>query len=170
MCGGVTFWIINTIRNIDFGMMGGDGPESTSYGGVSITGKMVADSNNSNKEIHIVANKPKGGCPQSQAINNQELVVNSGDKIAVGYGIHLGDPDLKITISAEGYDSCELRFSSAIPTEEVDWQITLGKELIVEQKTVVYGYTMDKNGKLGLVTREYFNSPSYHQVCPKVSE
>ncbi len=169
VCSGATIWGINIFRNMDFGMMGGDCPEMTSYGGVSITGQVVTDSNNSNKEIHIIANKPKGGCPQSVAIDKQEFVVQAGDKISTGYDIHLGDPALEITINAAGYDSCELIFTSAIPSEDVDWKITLGDKLIVEQKTIEYHYTQDKNGKVGIATWEPFGTPTYHQVCPEVN-
>jgi hypothetical protein len=168
LCGS-TLWVVNVIRHLPLGMMGGDCPESSSYGNVSITGNVINNTNDPNAEIHIVANKPKGGCPQSEEINNQEMVVHGGDKIATGYGMHLGDPNLVLMISATGFDSCELRFSSNIPSEDVDWRITLGLQLIVEQKTVVYGYISDTKGNTIRATEALFGSPSYQQVCPKVN-
>ncbi|MCA0457172.1 MAG: hypothetical protein LCI00_24585 [Chloroflexi bacterium] len=164
---GTGIWLRETFLNMPFGMMGGDCPERTSYTSVEITGNVVNNSANPNAKVSILANKPKGACPQSEAINNQEMIIVAGEEFGASYGMYLGDPNLKVVISTEGYDSCELRFSGAAAQEKMDLQITLGSELLIAAKTERSRYSMDDKGQWIIVTDIPFGSPSYNQICPK---
>ncbi|MEZ4670170.1 MAG: hypothetical protein R3E39_19870 [Anaerolineae bacterium] len=170
---GFSCWYFYALTRVPFGMMGGDCPESTSYGSVSFTGSVTASESNADVEVHIVANKPKGLCPQSEAINNVDSIVRPGDSFIRQYGIHLGDPVVKITISADGFDSCELGFSGQNTSfdEKIDLQIILDEHLtVIKKSTYIFG-VLDEDGKQEWVDAATYLEINAHsdgvRVCPK---
>ncbi len=120
-----------------FSFMGGDCPEPTSYGGTSITGSVEDAAGSPMEGIEIRVSKAEGTCPQSTA-GNIVMVSNSQGYFEGGIYIHLGDPDLHITVSADGYTTYEFDVWAGLfhPHSIVEIAIVLAERIQVSSEVI----------------------------------
>jgi hypothetical protein len=119
-------------RNAPLGMYGGDCPDPSSYGSVTIRGTAQDQDGNPVEGVLVQAQKSKGGCPQSTAENIRLTSARDG-KFEGGISYMIGDSLVHIIVEAAGYQSYEFDVSNIFGRfSVVQLQIILGERLKVE--------------------------------------
>jgi hypothetical protein len=119
------------VRNTPFGMFGGDCPDASSYGSVTIRGLAQDLDGNPVEGVVIQVQKAEGGCPQS-IDENVYLTSTTDGKFEGGVSHMLGDPLIHINVAADGYQAYEFDVSNVYQYTIIQLQIVLAEQLRVQ--------------------------------------
>jgi hypothetical protein len=114
------------------GGFGGDCPELLSYGSITVAGIVLDSARNPVQGVQIHIRKEDGLCPQSIAFD--EIVTSDADGSFNFLGaLHLGDPEIYVEISADGYGNCQFSYrATATQSATINLEIRLNRILDVQ--------------------------------------
>ncbi len=113
------------------GLMGGDCPDTMSYGNTTVFGTVQDSNGNPVSGVQVVIRKPKGICPQSYEINKTFVSNNEGWFIGK-IDTHLGDHDVDVSIVHDGYPPCNFVSHPESRFWAIHITATVGDDLRVE--------------------------------------
>jgi hypothetical protein len=123
------------INSAPWGMFGGDCVEAA--GSVTVTGTVLNMNNQPVEGVQIRAVKAEGWCPQSIAFDSVKISDENGNFLTGGW-IFIGDPEVQIEISADGYSVCSFNYDASLyKATTLELNIILDETMQVEGRMLV---------------------------------
>jgi hypothetical protein len=127
---GICTYLYTWAQTIPWGMMGGDCPEASSYGGFSVSARVVDVQGNPVAGVPFRIRKAEGVCPQSEEFEYISVTDGEGAFSSAG-PLYLGDPPVEIAIAPEGYERCTVLYDESW-SAQIELVFTLNDHVEVE--------------------------------------